>query len=196
MLIHRFWWNQHNKPIPHNGLLSLRSLCPQRQRVWTYSVQIVTDQVGHFPGVEVIDAGSLLAADFAREVVGRGWHVVLLKDLISALALWAHGGLFLDLDYIYAGGELPLTASFCAGAEPIKMNPPQRRPSRFFHVDGVTVGVNVGVLYAAAGSSCAAAWAKAVFHHWIKEGPSPIRQSFQYHRPHIQLVDVEHPRTS
>ena len=70
MLVHRFWWNQHNKPIPHNGLLSLRSLCPQRQRVWTYSVQSVADQVGHLPGVKVAHASS---EDFAREVVGPGW---------------------------------------------------------------------------------------------------------------------------
>ena len=124
MLVHRFWWNQHYKPIPHYGFLSLRSLCPQRQRVWTYSVQLVADQVGHLPGVEVAHASSLLAEDFAHEVVGRGWHVVLLKDLISALALWAHGGLFLDLDFLFAGGELPLTASFCAGTEPIKVHPP------------------------------------------------------------------------
>ena len=51
-------------------------------------MQLVTDQVGHVPGVEVTDAGSLLAEDFAHEVVGRGWHVVLLKSLISALALY------------------------------------------------------------------------------------------------------------
>ena len=97
--------HRHRKTIFHNGLPPLRSLCPKIQRLWTHSVELVADQVGHLPGLEVSDASSMLEADVARTVVSRGRNVVYLKDLISALSIWAQGGMYLDLDYLYIGGN-------------------------------------------------------------------------------------------
>ena len=50
-------------------------------------MELVVGQVGRLPGMEVSEASSLLADDFAREVVGQGWHIVHLKDLPSALSI-------------------------------------------------------------------------------------------------------------
>ena len=170
--VHRFWWNPHGKPISPLGILSLRCISPSTQRLWTFSTATVARQVRGIAGVCVCDARTLLEEQFAQALVNANLHICLIKDLVSALAVVAHGGLFIDLDYVWIGGSMSCflrgTAHFAVGTEPIKTLPVQRVPRNVVTVAGVTVRVNIGVVAGVQGSPVLSAWAVAMYHHWLK----------------------------
>ena len=76
------------------------------------------------------------------------------------------GGLFLDLDYIWLGRQLPLVDGLAFGTEPIKLLPPQRLPRRRLIVLEQAVRRNVGLLAGPRASECFAHWALTLHRYW------------------------------
>ena len=99
-------------------------------------------QVGSLVGLRVMDASQLLSLKFAEVMLTSGAHICMVKDLISAVCLHLHGGVFLDLEHLVIGRDLPLYRGHAFGSEPVKILPPQRRPNRTLQVNLVTVRVN------------------------------------------------------
>ena len=165
-VVHRFWWHPGGLSVSPTAVQSLRCISPHPQILWTYDRDSVTSLAASIPGLAICSASLLLDWDLASALVTAGLHLCLLKDWIAALAIYNAGGLFLDLDYIWLGRQLPLVDGLAFGTEPIKLLPPQRLPRRRFTVLGQAVRLNVGLLAGPKASQCFAHWALTLHRYW------------------------------
>ena len=141
-------------------------LSPHPQTLWTYDRDSVASLAASIPGLAICSASLLLDWDLASGLVTAGLHLCLLRDWIAALAMYNAGGLFLDLDYIWLGRQLPLVDGLAFGTEPIKLLPPQRLPRRRLIVLEQAVRRNVGLLAGPRASECFAHWALTLHRYW------------------------------
>ena len=139
---------------------------PGPQIVWAYNVDELQAQLGSLVGLRVMDASQLLSLTFAEAMLTCGAHICMVKDLISAVCLHLHGGVFLDLDNLVVGLRLPLYRGHAFGLEPVKILPPQRHPNRTLQVELVTVRVNLGLLAGPRNSGILADLARSLYHYW------------------------------
>ena len=165
-LVHRFWWHPQGRPMSPTAMQSLLCVSPLQQRLWTYDRVALASLPHQVPGLQLCDAAVLLDPALASALVSAGMHICLLKDCIAALIIYHAGGLFLDLDYIWLGRSLPMVDGLAFGSEPLKTEPPQRRPKRSFVVAEQLVRLNVGLLAGEAGSECFRYWAKTLYAAW------------------------------
>ena len=142
------------------------SACMGRTGARTYDVVALVAQLGSLPGLRVLDATQLMSLEFAQAMLASGGHICMVKGLISALCLHLHGGVFLDLDNLVVGRDLPLFRGHAFGAEPVKTLPPQRHPNRTLQVDSVMLRVNLGLLAGPRKSGILAELARALCHNW------------------------------
>ena len=142
-------------------------LSPHPQTLWTYDRDSVASLAASIPGPAICSASLLLDWDLASGLVTAGLHLCLLKDWIAALAIYNAGDLFLDLDYIWLGRQLPLVDGLAFGTEPIKLLPPQRLyPGGGSLFWGQAVRLNVGLLAGPRASECFAHWALTLHRYW------------------------------